>query len=166
VGERVRLEFRKYDGRKHWHAWLDRLGEDEHGTWLAAPTGTAWRRGYERPTTKFPPHVVLVPRQSWWVATFNAAPAVFDIYVDLATVAQWQADVVTMIDLDLDVVRRRTGGMAELLDEDEFAEHQVAFGYPAEVIDAAMTTAEKLMAQVASDEPFTTAYQAWLARVS
>ncbi len=166
MGERVRLEFRKYDGRKHWHAWLERLGEDEHGVWLAAPAGTAWRRGFERPVTKFPPHVVLVPRQSWWVATFNAAPAVFDIYVDLATAAEWDGDQVTMIDLDLDVVRHRVGGVAELLDEDEFAEHQVAFGYPTEVIAAATSTAEKLMAQVVTDEPFTLAHRSWLAQVS
>ena len=166
MGEQVRLEFRKYDGRMHWHALLDRLGEDEHGVWLAAPTGTVWRRGSERPTTNFPPHVVLVPRQDWWVATFNAAPAKFDIYVDLSTVCEWQDDVVTMVDLDLDVVRHRSGGVAELLDEDEFVEHQVAFGYPDAVIDAATSTAEKLMVQVTSDEPFTAAHLTWLARVS
>lgn len=36
-----------------------------------------------------------------------------------------------MVDLDLDVVRRFDGS-AEILDEDEFAEHQVRYGYPPE----------------------------------
>jgi predicted RNA-binding protein associated with RNAse of E/G family len=150
----------------HWHALLDRLGEDEHGVWLGAPLGTVWRRGSEPPTVDLPPHVVLVPHQNWWVATFNAAPAVFDVYVDLSTVSEWRGDLVTMVDLDLDVVRHRNGGTAELLDEDEFAEHRVAFGYPDLVVGAATTTAEKLMAQVIRDEPFTSAHQPWLAQVS
>ena len=34
-----------------------------------------------------------------------------------------------MVDLDLDVIRMRDGGILD--DEDEFAEHQVRYGYPA-----------------------------------
>ena len=41
-----------------------------------------------------------------------------------------------MVDLDLDVVVTREGHLY-VDDEDEFAEHQVALGYPPEVIDLA-----------------------------
>ena len=45
----------------------------------------------------------------------------------------WVAgDQVEMVDLDLDVVRGFDGS-AQILDEDEFAEHQVRYGYPPEV---------------------------------
>lgn len=37
----------------------------------------------------------------------------------------------TMIDLDLDVVRHR-GGAVELLEVDEFEAHQIELGHPAE----------------------------------
>jgi protein associated with RNAse G/E len=165
VGERVKVVYRKYDGRLHWHTWLRRLGEDDHGFWLGARSGTLWRRGDEPPVT-FPAHVVLVPRDGWWVAAFNAAPAKYEIYIDLATIPVWAGDEVTMVDLDLDVVRYRHDGSVLLLDEDEFAAHRVAFGYPETVVASVIDTAERLLAEAGTAEPFTAAYQPWLARVS
>jgi protein associated with RNAse G/E len=161
----VRVVYRKYDGRLHWHTWLERLGEDDHGVWLGAPDGTAWQRGAEPPVT-LAAHVVLLPRDAWWVASFNAAPAKYDMYVDLSTVPTWNADEVTMVDLDLDVVRYRHDGSILLLDEDEFDAHQVAFGYPTGVIESVRRTAARLLADVATTEPFTAAYLPWLARVT
>jgi predicted RNA-binding protein associated with RNAse of E/G family len=47
------------------------------------------------------------------------------LYIDITTVPRWvSGDQVEMVDLDLDVIRR-FDGPAEILDEDEFAEHQV-----------------------------------------
>ena len=46
---------------------------------------------------------------------------------------------VTMVDLDLDVVRLRADQRVLIVDEDEFAEHQVRYSYPAEVITAGRT---------------------------
>jgi hypothetical protein len=55
----------------------------------------------------------------------------------------------------------------ELLDEDEFAEHQVRYGYPAEVIRRARSTAAELITRVrARDEPFGAVGPGWLARFS
>lgn len=161
----VRVVFTKYDGRLHWHAWLRRLGEDEHGVWLAAPTGTVWQRGSEA-SVSLPAAATLIPRDTWWVASFNAAPAKFDMYVDISTVPVWSSrDEVTMVDLDLDVVRYRGDGTVRLLDEDEFAEHRIAFGYPPEVITAATSTAASLLSRVSTDEPFLAAHRTWLAMV-
>ncbi|MBX6752267.1 MAG: DUF402 domain-containing protein [Micromonosporaceae bacterium] len=165
MGRRVRVVFTKYDGRLHWHAWLHWLGEDEHGVWLAAPSGTVWQRGSE-PGVALPPSVTLIPRDRWWVAAFNAPPAKYDMYVDLSTVPVWSGDEVTMIDLDLDVVRYRGDRAVRLLDEDEFAEHQILLGYPETVVQAVTETAQRLLADVVTAEPFTAAYRTWLARVS
>jgi protein associated with RNAse G/E len=165
VGEKVRLVFTKYDGRLHWHAWLTRLGEDEHGVWLAAPTGTVWQRGSE-PVVQLPASVTLIPRDVWWVASFNVEPAKFEAYVDLTSVAVWHGDEVTMIDLDLDVVRYRGDGAVRLLDEDEFVAHRLLFGYPDTLVHSVTETAGRLMSDVVAAEPFAGAYRRWLAQVS
>jgi hypothetical protein len=41
----IQVIYREYDGTLHWHMELGRLGDDEHGTWLAAPAGSQVRRG-------------------------------------------------------------------------------------------------------------------------
>jgi protein associated with RNAse G/E len=163
----INVVFRKYDGSLHWNYPARRLGEDEHGVWLGAPAGTELRRGEEVMELAEMDHVVLLPRDAWWAAAFNAPPKRTEIYCDISTVPQWpSADEVTMIDLDLDVLRRRSG-LVELVDEDEFAEHQVLFGYPPDVISQARAAADWLVAAVtARQEPFGSAYEGWLRRVS
>jgi GNAT superfamily N-acetyltransferase len=163
----VRVVARKFDGRLHWHAVMRRLGEDRHGVWLGATRHTPWRRGTE-PAVFIPAtHVVLIPYEGEWVAAFNAAPHRTELYIDVSDRPVWHgtAEVVS-VDLDLDVVRRRADGEVLLLDEDEFAEHTVAYGYPDEVVAGALRTAEELLAAVrAGHEPFGQAAQAWLAKM-
>jgi hypothetical protein len=63
-------------------------------------------------------------------------------------------------------VRRRRSGAVELLDADEFAEHQVRYGYPAGVIASAQAAADWLLTAVQRRaEPFGAAYHPWLAQV-
>jgi hypothetical protein len=76
--------------------------------------------------------VLLVPVDQPWTATFNAPRgARFDheVYIDITTPPMWLDDdaVVTMVDLDLDVLRR-WDGRVEVADEDEFAAHRVELG--------------------------------------
>jgi protein associated with RNAse G/E len=71
-----------------------------------------------------------------------------------------------MIDLDLDVVRLRRDGRVFVDDEDEFAEHQVRYGYPPEVVNKAEQAAASLLAAVSAGlEPFGTAAERWLDKV-
>jgi uncharacterized protein len=162
-GNRVRVVYRKYDGSLHWNYETFRLGEDGYGTWLGAPAGTPMRRGHGLIDPIEWVHVLLVPRDAWWTAAFNAPPRRTEIYCDITTVPTWLGpDEVTMVDLDLDVRRRRTGEV-ELLDEDEFVEHRVHFGYPAEVVTAALASAQWLERAIrAGEEPFSSRYLAWL----
>ena len=68
-----------------------------------------------------------------------------------------------VVDLDLDVVRRRATGAVELRDEDEFAEHRVRFGYPDDLVANAESTAKWLFGALGDGtEPFATAYRSWL----
>lgn len=69
-----------------------------------------------------------------------------------------------MVDLDLDVVLTREGRLF-VDDEDEFAEHQVLLGYPAEVIALAEQWRDTILAAVAAgEEPFASVEHDWLRR--
>lgn len=167
-GRDVRVVYTKYDGSLHWHYTMSYLGEDEHGTWLGARPGLVARRGHEHELIVGETQVLLLPRgEAWWTATFNAEPARTEIYCDIATPARWpEPGEVTMADLDLDVVRRRADQRVEIVDVDEFADHQRKYGYPAGVIRAAEQAAQWLRDAIsAGAEPFAGAYREWLAQV-
>jgi protein associated with RNAse G/E len=164
----VRVVYTKYDGSLHWHQTSLYLGEDEHGIWIGARAGSTTQRGAEPPIVLREPFVGLIPNGQWWTAVFNGAPASTEIYCDISTPAQWRDErEVTMVDLDLDVVRMRADQQVLLLDADEFAEHQVRYSYPAEVIVQAERAAAWLQEVIrAGAEPFATGYLAWLDLVS
>ncbi|MEV0590961.1 DUF402 domain-containing protein [Nonomuraea cavernae] len=162
----VRVVFRKYGGALHWNHVATLLDEDEHGVWVAVPSGTYARKGTGPPVMSRIASIMLFPRDAWWTASFNAPPHKVEIYVDVTTVPEWRDGEVTMVDLDLDVIRMRDGRLI-LDDEDEFADHQVSLGYPADVIKRAEETAHWLMAAVKEREgAFGGAHVSWLAQVS
>lgn len=160
------MVYRKYDGSLHWHMAMRWLGEDEHGVWTGAPPPSTMRKGDGPLVTFEHAQVMLFPRDAWWTAAFNDAPARTEIYCDITTPARWpSADEVTMVDLDLDVCRVR-GGPVELLDADEFAEHRIRYGYPADVISEAQRSADWLQLALADGrEPFASTYRSYLALV-
>ena len=161
----IRVVYRKYDGSLHWHMSGRLLGEDEHGVWAGLPPMTKATRGHEPPITFRQASVMLFPRGQWWTASFNDAPEPTEIYCDVTTPPQWPtAGEVTMVDLDLDVMRDRSGAIV-VLDEDEFAEHQARYGYPADVIATAQRTAAWLRSALADREPFVTTYRVHLAAI-
>jgi protein associated with RNAse G/E len=158
----VRVVYRKYDGSLHWNQPAWRLGEDEYGVWVGAPAGTPVRLGEQHRQPATAAHAVLLPRDGWWTAVFNAPPHRTEVYCDVTTVPVWTGDEVGMVDLDLDV-RRRRGGEVQLLDEDEFAAHRVKYNYPPDVV-ASAEAAARWLAGALSDgaEPFAGGYRHWL----
>jgi uncharacterized protein len=160
----VRVVYRKYDEKLHWHQWMQYLGEDQYGVWLGAPPNSVSQRGEELELHHEQAHVQLFPRDRWFTAIFNDEPRSTEIYVDVTTPVEFSDDQVTMIDLDLDVIRKRDGTVF-IDDEDEFTDHQVKYGYPADVIEQARTTADWLVTAVASEEPFLTVFKTYLDKV-
>jgi protein associated with RNAse G/E len=166
VGD-VRVVYRKFDGSLHWHLTMRHLGADEHGVWLGSPANGFMQKGDEEPVPLLHANVGLIPHTGWWTAWFNGEPQRVEVYCDITTPAEWiGSDEVTMVDLDLDVARNRADGSVHLLDEDEFADHQRFYGYPAEVIEEAEKAARWLMGAVGDgSEPFAATYHHWLAMV-
>lgn len=162
----VNLVFRKYDGSLHWHLQARYLGEDEYGHWLGCRPGTVGRRGHELEVVWEQAFVTLIPRAAWWIATFNDETKSTRVYCDVTTVPVWNGAEVTAIDLDLDVLRFDDGRVV-LDDQDEFAEHQVRYGYPPEIIAGAETSAAWLLDAVRSGrEPFGGGHEPWLRQVT
>ena len=159
--DRVLIDFRKHPDAKHWQYEVSRLAEDQYGAWLWAPPGTPAQRGDDPPITFDTTTITLVSRD-WWVAFWQASGEP-EVYVDICTPAVWGEGRATMIDLDLDVIRLRSGEV-RVVDEDEFAEHQVALAYPRELIEGALAAAERVRAMLAAnEEPFATVAAARLA---
>lgn len=159
--DRVRIDFRKYPDSTHWQYDLLPLAEDDYGHWLWGPPGTRAQRA-EEPAITFDYTNVKLVSHDWWAAMWSTTGEP-EIYVDICTPAVWSEGRVTMVDLDLDVVRLRSGAI-HLLDEDEFAEHQVALAYPPELIEGALSAAERVRAMLlAREEPFASAGDARLA---
>lgn len=164
----VRCQMTKWGDRPHWQFTGVHLGEDSHGRWIGFPTGTH----NSRPGFAFDSEVdsvTLVPYDAWFLATFHAPGIWCDLYVDIATPAVWQGDLLTSTDLDLDVIRL-TWGEAFIDDEDEFAEHTKVFAYPPEVVASARASADFVLAAVREGRPpFDGSHQRWLdllARIS
>ncbi len=132
----------KWGDVPHWEYDARYLGRDAHGDWYGVPRGTMMARpgaGFEAETDQ----VGLVPAptgdgRDGWVATFHAPGYVLATYVDMTSRPRWSADGTTLhaVDLDLDVVRMSDGNVF-VDDEDEFAEHRAAWGYPSETVSLA-----------------------------
>jgi uncharacterized protein len=164
--QRIRVVFGKWGSRPHWEYAALHLGEDEHGAWLGLPRGTR----VARPGRQFETgeaQVVLVP-EAPYVATFYSpgGTAACEVYVDVSTRPVVGDGTVTAVDLDLDVVRDWSGRVW-VDDEDEFAAHREAFGYPEEVVDLALATCEEVRRAVLTGQaPFDgPTAQRWLRRL-
>ncbi len=162
TGTAVRVALSKWGDRPHWEFGARFLGSDEHGDWIGVPTATRM----VRPGAEFvssTDQVCLVPRDSGWIATFHAPGFLVLTYVDMTTVPVWDGPVVRAVDLDLDVVKTAEGRVY-VDDEDEFAEHRVAYRYPPHVVALAETSRDEVLAAVVHEhEPFGTHAERWFA---
>ena len=154
VGARVRGRYTKWGGRRHHGADLVYLGADEHGDWLGDPAGNGWSGG-PKAFTSVTDNVLLVPRDRGMTAMFYLPhpEQAFELYVDITTVPTWDGDLVTAVDLDLDVIRHFDGTVV-VDDEDEFAEHRVSLGYPDEVAAGALAECDRVVDEVCSGRPW------------
>lgn len=164
----VRVLTRKWPDLPHWEFDAVRLGVDGHGHWVGVPSGT-WLSRPERGFHAWCDHVVLIPHDAWWLATMygDDAERPVDVYVDITTRSEWADDEssVRAIDLDLDVIRE-PDGRVWVDDEDEFAEHEVSLGYPADLVAAARTSCEEVLAAVTERSgPFSGVHLDWIARL-
>lgn len=168
-GSPVTLAYRKYDGTPHWTHRAFYVGHDPRAHWIGAVKDEIVRKpGRELPWANH--WVVAIPRNEWFTMNVNLpGPSVpTQVYCDMTSVPTWhQVDggvEARAIDLDLDVMVLKNGNLI-IDDEDEFEEHQVSYGYPQDVIDAARASCNAVHASLDADDTwFWAEGQAWLNR--
>ena len=149
------MQWRKWDGSRHWGGECVYLGSDDWGDWLGKPVG--WE--YTRPGATYEietPSATLIPRDrsDHAVTVHRGHPRALRVYIDLAWDLRWSdAGAVTGIDMDLDVVRRLNDQGTYVDDRDEWAEHSALFGYPADVMAHLESLAVELEQQVRAQHP-------------
>jgi len=162
----VTVQFLKKRDIIHWGFECFRLGEDEYGVWLSTPRGT---RRWKGPVDRSPVltnAAFCIPRNDWWTLHYNGTATDKSHFVDITTPSTWVSEGrVEMIDLDLDVVLHQDGTL-EVEDEDEFAVHQLQYGYTGEEILKARETTDRIVAALhAREEPFFEVARGWWERV-
>lgn len=159
----------KWGDHPHWAFDAVLLGSDEHGDWIGIPAGTYMSRPGAEVTTPVN-QVSLVPPagsevERGWLATFHAIGGPVQVYVDIATPPVWDGLVLRSTDLDLDVAIGVDGDVW-VEDEDEFAEHQVSYGYPSDIVTLAEASCVRIHRQMrVRQAPFDGVAEVWLARV-
>ena len=167
IRDDVLCDWRKWPKTPYRTTPMLRLGEDEQGTWLFAPRGAAATYASDGAAPLPVSFLTLVPRgEHWWIATWmrDNDGIDIDLYVDIVHPPTWvEPDRLFIVDLDLDVIRRR-GGEVLLDDEDELNLHTVTLQYPHEVVATARDTASTILSAVAAgDAPFGGPPALWLA---
>lgn len=162
----VTVQFLKNPDHLHWGFETVYLGEDRFGHWMGVPRGTRRWKGEQgvHPTRE---HAVFcAPHEGWWHLHYNGSTTQFSHFVDIVTPPVWVSDNrYEMIDLDLDVVVNQDGSI-EVEDEDEFAVHQLKYGYSHGMIEGAMSETARIVDKLRrGEEPFFEVAASWLLHV-
>lgn len=170
----MRVQYLKHPDTPHWvHDPMVILGEDEWGLWLGATPDTWFTKGTEGdphtdPPTHFSarrPTVQLIAPRSWWTLIRNDGGR-YPWYIDIIVPPAIDNETVTMVDLDLDVIRD-VEGRVFVDDEDEFDLHRRVLDYPERWVDQARVAAARLvLALEAGQEPFGAVADTWLERLA
>lgn len=146
---RFLIEVLTWPSRPHRLIEGTRLGEDEHGVWIAASHVNGQR------------YVCVVPRTAAWMGRHFSDGG---WKLDITAVPEWNGgDRVTVVDLALDV--RRLRGHTWIEDEDEFAHAVDSGALPARLVATAQREAARLYTALSSGaDPFGAIGADWLRR--
>jgi len=146
--QKIKIISRKYNGglRDEYEAYL--YSEDIEKFMLFVPPGTLSFSPKKAAWSAAPDGLLeLYFKQKWYnvwhICEQNSQ--INHIYANIALPATFQANVLTWVDLDLDL-RVHLDGSLELLDEDEFVENGARFAYPPSVIKEARAAVDELTA--------------------
>ena len=170
----MRIQYLKHPDTPHWsHDPMVALGEDEHGLWFGSTAETWLQKGevavprtlHEKGFRSPHPFVQLIVPDGWWTLVYNGTGRDISHYVDVVTPAIVTPASITLVDLDLDVIRSQEGDVT-IDDEDEFLVHLEQLGYPPFWVDKARTTAAELLIRLERrDEPFAETCAKWRRRL-
>ena len=157
---KIKIVSRKYDGqlRDEYESYL--YSEDDDKIVTFSPPGTPYFWQKQGAWMTAPDGLIETYFKHAWYNVWHICEQnshVNRMYINIAMPATLQDDLLTWIDLDLDL-RVHMDGSLELLDEDEFQENLLAMHYPPAVVAQAYAACDHLKACYASAlYPFTLA---------
>lgn len=144
--QKIKIISQKYNGRLRdsYEAYL--YAEDAEKLIVFAPPGTMCFSPKKSVWEAAPDGLLEFYFKQKWYNVWHICEQnsrINHIYANIAMPAILQKDVLTWVDLDLDL-RVHLDGSLELLDEDEFVENSVRFAYPPSVIAQARAAVDEL----------------------
>lgn len=134
--KKVRLETFKYPSQPRYHFPVSVVEDKPEQLMLYSGPGTPVYVGKEDTTVSSHNHnlTFLWPDRYYNAILFWKPDWTFDCYyVNLALPHQWDGELCTYIDLELDVALFPDGTI-KILDEDEYEESKILYNYPRELI--------------------------------
>ena len=144
-GARILLRATKFDGAAHWIQPFQVVSDD--GTLIIAQYRARTPIYTSRGEFRSPYDSRVYFWRDRWYNVFRLSRPGCQLalwYCNITTPPTFDGCQLGYVDLDLDVAVR-PNGCIQLLDEDEFEEHQRKYGYPAETIASAEAAAAEVM---------------------
>ena len=130
MGERQRIEKRKYPSSVGGLIEAEVVCDDELGVWCYAAAGDGNRHKLDG--------LLLLTRDEWWVAWWWRDADLL-CTVDVVTPARLQNGIWIYDDLEIDLAMRESDRVVHVVDLDEFATAVTAVPYPPELIEGAIS---------------------------
>lgn len=144
-GARILLRATKFDGAAHWIQPFQVVSDD--GTLLVAQYRARTPIYTSRGEFRSPYDSRVYFWRDRWYNVFRLSRPGCQLalwYCNITTPPTFDGCQLGYVDLDLDVAVR-PNGCIQLLDEDEFEEHQRKYGYPVETVEKAEAAAREVM---------------------
>ncbi len=125
----------KYDGRIHYEQELDFVSRENEVLTLAGKKGRQLKHHTRNAIFSFDKNTLeYFFTDRWYTAAlvFDEEGRVVQVYCNISKPAEIDDNIVSFVDLDVDVIVK--DGKIEVIDIDEFEEHKVLYGY-GEVIE-------------------------------
>jgi len=143
-GETVQIRSYKHDGSLHrtWDKTTVLYCDDNHmiggnyRTLVTEKTGEKWRTKGSA--------IVYFSAHHWFNVVALITKVGVEYYCNLASPASLKNKMLDYVDYDLDIVVRADGTL-QILDGDEFEQHEEAMGYPASLISLVEVATEELL---------------------
>lgn len=147
-GETIHIQALKYGNRSHYEWDTTLLEKRETGLFVLAHKGRQLHHHTKGKVFTMENWAVeYFPFDEWFTASAEVVDGqIMQMYCNICQPPQMKEQLVSFIDLDIDLIfRNRTW---EVVDEDEFELHTQRFGYPPDLIERVRSEVERLQERI------------------
>lgn len=148
MNDSIRIQALKYGDRRHYEWETTLLEATDAHLFVLGHHGRKLRHYTKGKTFTVENWTIeFFPFDRWFTVSADVADGkIVQYYCNISQPPRLDGDCVSFVDLDLDLVYRN--GRWSVVDEDEFAENAVKFGYPPELIERARRELEGLQQRI------------------